>query len=215
MHKLWTESTAAGARWHCYVESDCSGVVTSTAQVAIYPSRDDLVATLAPDDDDALARRADLLAAAADADQVDAATLLRLVDVAVDNAVHGQLPGSDHDIVALSMALCDHAVRDACLVQPDAEHHQAAERLWIALTRATPAPERAEPACLLAFSAYQDGNGVLATIALECADAADPGHRLTEQVRNALIVGCPPARMRHVAESAGGHSRHSLAGGRP
>jgi hypothetical protein len=215
-HKLWTENTTAGARWHCYVESDCSGVVTNTTEWdqgnGVYPSREDLVATLAPDDDDALARRADLLAAAS---KTDAATLLRLIDAAVDDATRGVLPGSDHDIVALSMALCDHVVRDACLVQPDAAHHQAAERLWAALTRATPTPERAEPACLLAFSAYQHGNGVLATIALDCAEAADPGHRLTEQVRNALILGCPPERMQHVAETAGNSSRDSLTGGRP
>ncbi|HEX5116277.1 MAG TPA: DUF4192 domain-containing protein [Pseudonocardiaceae bacterium] len=218
-HKLWTESTTAGARWHCYVESDCSGVVTNTTPVdqvnGVHPSRADLVATLTPDDDDALSRRAYLLAAAAGADKVDAATLLQIVDAAVDDATCGELPNSDHHIVALSMALCDHVVRDACIVQPDEAHHQAAEQLWAVLTRATPAPERAEPACLLALSAYQHGNGVLATIALECAEAADPGHRLAEQIRNALILGCPPARMRHAAEAAGRSSRDSLTGGQP
>lgn len=91
---------------------------------------------------------------------------------------------------------------DATLVwQPDPMLAEAAERLWTVLVRGAPAPGRAEPASLLAFSAYQRGDGVLTGVALDNAEAADPEHRLTGMLRSLLALALPPDRIRHTAHS--------------
>ena len=78
----------------------------------------------------------------------------------------------------------------------------AAERLWLALVRATPAPERAEPAALLALTAYLRGDGALAGVALDAALNACPHHSLSGLLRAALDGGLPPELLRGVAEDA-------------
>lgn len=218
--QFWAAATVGGAPWSSYHDRDVNGLLPHTNALAqatggiVYAQREDLVASLTPDDDDALARRADLLAAYHDVDPRDG---LRLVDAAVARAIDGILPDTDHDIVALAAALCDYTIRDASLIQPDTVHFDAAERLWIALTRLTPTPERAEPASLLAFVAIQRGRGTLANVAVDCAEAADPAHRLTEMLRIALTIGCTPPQMRQTAEQAGTASRdllrHGTSGG--
>jgi len=90
---------------------------------------------------------------------------LNVVQSAIDAAGAIQPTLSDNDVIRLSRALADHRVRDTCLDFDELPDVAATERLWTALARATPAPERAEPACLLAFSAYARGDGVLAGIA--------------------------------------------------
>jgi hypothetical protein len=78
----------------------------------------------------------------------------------------------------------------------------AAERLWLALVRATPAPERAEPAALLALTAYLRGDGALAGVALDAAQQACPHHSLSGLLRAALDGGLPPELLRGVARDA-------------
>ena len=65
----------------------------------------------------------------------------------------------DTEIVALARALAVPEVRDASLGFAAGARSRQAEHLWLELTRSCPAPERAEPACLLAFYAYQRGDG--------------------------------------------------------
>jgi hypothetical protein len=84
--------------------------------------------------------------------------------------------------------------------------------LWTALVRATPAPECAEPACLLAITAYLRGDGVLAGIALERAEAAHPGHVLATLLRTALLTGMPPEHLEEVTIRAAKAARPLLAG---
>src|SRR5262249_60782180 len=79
----------------------------------------------------------------------------------------------------------------------------AAERLWLALVRAPPAPERAEPAALLALTAYLRGDGGLASVALEAALLACPHHSLSGLLRAALDGGMPPELLREIAMDAG------------
>jgi Domain of unknown function (DUF4192) len=78
----------------------------------------------------------------------------------------------------------------------------AVERLWLALTRSTPAPELASPATLAAFTAYLRGNGALAGIALERALEAWPGHDLATLLSMALETGLPPAALARLADDA-------------
>ncbi len=117
---------------------------------------------------------------------------------------------ADEDVIRLASALADHRVRDTCLDFDRLPDVAAAERLWTALARATPAPERAEPACLLAFSAYARGDGVLAGIALTQAEKADPGHRLSGLLRSALALGLAPHKIRVAGIRAATFARQAL-----
>jgi hypothetical protein len=71
-----------------------------------------------------------------------------------------------------------------------------AQRLWTILTRATPPPWRAEPACLLAVTAYVRGNGALAGMAVDIALDADPDHGTANLLNQALQLGMPPKQLR-------------------
>ncbi|HEX3778188.1 MAG TPA: DUF4192 domain-containing protein [Pseudonocardiaceae bacterium] len=227
VHRLWLPDTERGARWSCYDDSDCRGTLPdpSTTPLAAasvvagavtVPRRADLVAGLMTADGPALARRARLLETASrdrePGGDTTALTTARFAAVraAIDRSVDGLPTLTDDDVLALSDALSDHRVRDACLIQ-EQDKAAAAEHLWTALTRATPAPERAEAACLLAFAAYLRGDGVLAGIALEQAEEADAGHRLTSLLRNSLLFGLPPYQLRAACVQAAELARQQLS----
>lgn len=229
VHRLWTPSTCGGAQWRCYDGSECAGTLpdpratalaaaSAVAGVVTYASRDDIAATLEPLDAAILARRAALLERASRETEPDpdlvghGPRLLRSVHDAIERAACGAVILTDDEVVRLADALSNHWVRDACLVFDDARQTEAAGRLWTALVRATPSPECAEPACLLALHAYLAGDGVLAGIALERAAKADPGHRLTSLLRDALLTGLPPARLREAVGTAAAEAREQLAG---
>lgn len=217
---LWTPATAKGARWFCYDHDDCSGTVpdpdgtelaAASAAVGLvtFPSREAFAEVVAPDDDAALARREALLdreVGTIAPDRFDSPDFVRrgrgLVGQAVVDAVERTGPLSDEQVVELAVVLSDLRVRDASLAFAIGSRTMAAERLWAELTRACPAPERAEPASLLAFSAYLRGDGALASVALEQAELACPGHRLALLLRTALDAGLPPQRLEAMAVRA-------------
>jgi hypothetical protein len=282
LHQLWTPDIAAGRRWQCYDDFHCTGVlpdpagtelaaVVNEAGMVTYDSREDIVATLAPDPDDVLARRSASLdrltdtaepgptepepqaptdespveptedaepgdttepgrAEPDDAEPGDAPqdaepcrsvppdpaddqtrTKLDTVQAAIAAAVATPPTLVDEDVIRLAGALADHRVRDTCLDFDRLPDVAAAERLWTALAKATPAPERAEPACLLAFSAYARGDGALAGIALTQAETADPGHRLSNLLRSALTLGLAPGKIRVAGIRAATFARHALS----
>jgi hypothetical protein len=69
-------------------------------------------------------------------------------------------------------------------------------RLWTdVVRRATPAYLPA-PASLLAFTAWQSGEGALANIAIDRALAADPGYSLAQLLREIMDAGVPPSAAR-------------------
>ena len=226
LHQLWTPDTAGGAQWRCYEDVECSGTVpdpgctplaaaSAAAGLITYNRREDMAASLAPTSDDVLARRAELLAAASRSAEPgngagETAARLRLLDAAIDRAVEGTLPQTDEEFAELAFALGDHQARDACLTPTDEARAEAAERLWSHLVRGTPTPERADPACLLAFAAYVRGDGVLAGIALEQAETADAGHRLADLLRGALWTGLTPDRVRSAGEQAAHYARRGI-----
>jgi hypothetical protein len=227
VHRLWAPHIAEGIRWRCYDDPACGGVIpdptaTPLAAAAVVagavtmPSRAAVVATLAPADQATLARRGLLLDAVSRGCEPgeDSVALgierLTTVRAAIDSAVDEPPILTDEDVLVLIDALGDHRVRDACLIQDDEEHRLAAERLWTALVRATPSPERAEPASLLAFCTYLRGDGVLAGIALEQAEQADPGHRLAELLRESLRSGLPPRQLRKACTNAANRANDLL-----
>jgi Domain of unknown function (DUF4192) len=216
VHAAWTTETTSGAPWRCYHDPLCAGTVadpvisplaaaTVAAGAVTFGSRDELAQLLAAEDPAALQRRAALLEAA-DAEHPMSARVVaqRLAQLtALHQAAEANGPELTDSIVAeVASALCDHRVRDACLPWCTGSGAVAAERLWLALVRATPAPERSEPAALLAFTAYLRGDGALASVALETALDACPHHSLSGLLRAALDGGLPPDLLREVARDA-------------
>jgi Domain of unknown function (DUF4192) len=121
-----------------------------------------------------------------------------LVELALADAAAGRLRLDDERVVALALALSDLEVRDAALSRcagSDADL-DGAEHLWAALVRETPDPEAAEPAALLAACALLRGDGALAGMALDRAEQAWPGHRLSRLLRVVWAAGIPPERVR-------------------
>ncbi|MDU0292678.1 DUF4192 domain-containing protein [Saccharothrix longispora] len=215
LNMFWTPAITAGARWYDYDNPAHTGTVPDpkttvlAVQAAVQgqrtlDSRADLAALLRPDPQDVLARRS----AAIDTlltrpgRRRPASHSYRLVIEQVQRTPERSEALSDHDIAALAVALTDYTVRDACIATATGEHAHAAEQLWTELTRQCPAPQRAEPAALLAMSAYLRGNGGLASLALDRAQTAFPGHRLTQLLRAALDSHMPPDTLRPLVHQA-------------
>lgn len=227
VHQLWVANTSAGQQWVCYDETDCTGVLadpdtTGLASIAtssgltLYRRREDIVATLTPEPDDVLERRSQALdkmikdCEPSHGSPDPPTELLDTVVAAIAAAKMTPPELTDDDVVRLALALSDHRIRDICLDVDELPDAVGAERLWTALARGTPVPERAEPACLLAFAAYARGDGVLAAIALDRAEEADPGHRLAGLLRGALSIGLPPSKLRIAGIRAAMHARLAM-----
>ncbi|MFI1919288.1 DUF4192 domain-containing protein [Nocardia sp. NPDC020380] len=101
----------------------------------------------------------------------------------------------------VAVALRDKCVRDIMLGVAGGAYAEAAERLWTVLTRALPAPDRAEAATLLAFNAYLRGDGPLAGIAIDQALASDPEHRMAYLLDFGFRSAMVPARLKKLVDS--------------
>jgi uncharacterized protein DUF4192 len=213
VHAIWVPAVEFGETWWCYVDEECTGQVRdpqSSALAALhayaglvrYASRAEMASHLAPDREDGVAHVAQLLAARAGQRADTPAERWAEVSAAID-ATGDTVPELAHEQVArLAEALSDPLVRDNCLPLPLTDRGDAAERLWTALIRAVPAPERASPAILLAIHAYLRGEGVLANMAVEAALDADPDLDLARLVREALDRGLPPTVLRSMIEES-------------
>lgn len=210
---VWAESTAAGALWTCYGGCRCVGrlpdpasSVIAAAVVAqglvIHPDRAALERTVAAADPDRIRRRERLLARddAASGDIEPPAVAVAAGVAAVDSAVAAVAADrfvlDDATVVTLARALGDTRVRDTVLPRCAGPSATAVERLWTVLVRELPDPEAAEPAALLAVSAMLRGDGALTTVALDRAERAWPGHRLTRLLRVAADAGVRPDQLR-------------------
>jgi hypothetical protein len=221
--QVWTATTTQAGTWQCYEHDGCVGDVPDPrstvlaaervhAGLVTHDRREDLAATLAAAADEVLARRAGLLTSRqVTGDGLTGDQRLELVEAALDRAVVGTLPDSDVEFVQLAFALADHRVRDAFVGIEDADRRIAAERLWTCLVRGLPGTDRAEPASMLAFSAYARGDGVLAAIALEYAQAADPDHGLAGLLQKTLSIGTESAKIRAAGEQAAARARAQLS----
>jgi len=227
---MWAERTTGGARWACYDPCGCAGVVPDPAATpflatvvahgrVVHADREALGALVAPADPDVLRGRERRLVRAVDGvldtvdlaaggggDVPDPAVLdpgagVRAVDAAIADAAAGRLALADDRVVALALALGVDEVRAAALRRCAGPHAAAAEQLWAALARETPDPEAAVPATLLAVSALLRGDGALANVALDRAEAAWPGHAFAGVVRRA--VGLHPSAVREMVTGGG------------
>ena len=107
----------------------------------------------------------------------------------------GRLTAAD-DFAWLGVVLGDLRVRDDAWARMDPDYNDAHRQLWTDLVRCLPGDLAAAPAALLAFTAWQAGDGALASIAIERALAADPEYSMALLIADALHAGLPPSAAR-------------------
>jgi hypothetical protein len=182
----------------------------TVAGLAAYPDRDAIAATLAPltgaaarSMDQAIDRACVKAQALMDrAQRKGSGNPLRLAISqgrrAVREAVGVYRDGgriTDEDTFAwLAVSLVHLAVRDDAWARMVPEHRQAHLALWADIVRRADGPWLPAPASLLAFTAWQAGDGTLANIALDRALAADPGYSMALLLRDILAAGVPPSQ---------------------
>lgn len=93
----------------------------------------------------------------------------------------------------LALVLQRVRIRDDAWARMDPAHHHEHRRLWTDLVRRAQPGYIAAPACLLAVTAWQGGDGALANIALDRALADTPGYSMALLLRDALAAGAPPS----------------------
>lgn len=120
----------------------------------------------------------------------------RCVKQAITRYRRGGAVADEDEIAWLGLVLADLRVRDDAWARMEPEFHDAHLRLWTDLVRRLPADFVAPPAALLAFTAWQSGDGALASIAIERALDADPEYSMALLVADALDAGLPPSAAR-------------------
>lgn len=96
----------------------------------------------------------------------------------------------------LTVALRELRVRDDAWARMLPEHGEAHARLWADLTRLAQPGYIAAPASLLAFVAWQQGDGALANVALDRALTDNRRYSMAKLLRRALDSGAPPSMAR-------------------
>ena len=117
---------------------------------------------------------------------------LDAVREAIDAYRAGGEFSSDADAAWLLVTLQDLRVRDDAWSRMDPECMKDHLRLWTDLTRRARPGYVTAPASLLAFVAWQLGNGALANVALDRAQADDPGYTMARLLREVIDSGAPP-----------------------
>ena len=87
-------------------------------------------------------------------------------------------------------------VRDDAWARMEPGHRDAHLRLWKDLVRNAAGPWVPAPAALLAFTAWQNGDGALASVAIDRALACDPDYSMALLLREILDAGVPPSAAR-------------------
>jgi hypothetical protein len=180
------------------------------AGLTVRPDRESLAASLAPLAGEVAAsmeratkralRRADQILARAASAEEGAALVLEEGRAAVRAAIRAYRNGgliNAHDQLAwLAVTLPDLRVRDDAWARMDPRFRAAHLRLWTDVLRHAREPYVPAPASLLAFTAWQSGDGALANVAIERALAADPDYSMAHLLGQALDAGLPPSAAR-------------------
>jgi Domain of unknown function (DUF4192) len=103
---------------------------------------------------------------------------------------------SDDEIARIAVALRDLRVRDDAWARMDPAHADAHRRLWTDVVRRAQPRYVAAPAALLAFVAWQSGDGALANVALDRALADDPRYSMATLLRQVITAGASPSLAR-------------------
>lgn len=176
-------------------------------------SREELVATLAPltgqpgQAADKAARKAEQRAAKLVAriarsgrtgasKRMIAAAGIQSVTQAMSTYRDGKRVTNADQIAWLCVVLRDLRVRDDAWARMDPEHRAHHLRMWTDLTRHARPGYVAAPAALLAFVAWQCGEGALANVALDRALTDRPDYSMAVLLRQAITSGIPPSAAR-------------------
>jgi hypothetical protein len=103
---------------------------------------------------------------------------------------------TDYQVAWITVALRDLRVRDDAWARMDPAHADAHQRLWTDVTRRAQPGYVAAPASLLAFVAWQAGDGALANVALDRALADEPTYSMAQLLRQVITAGTPPSLAR-------------------
>jgi len=128
--------------------------------------------------------------------QMIAATGLNAVGAMIATYRGGGSYASDYQIAWITVALRDLRVRDDAWARMDPAQLDAHRRLWIDVTRRAQPGYVAAPASLLAFVAWQAGDGALANVALDRALADEPRYSMALLLRQVISAGAPPSLAR-------------------
>jgi hypothetical protein len=185
-------------------------VALSRAGLAAYPDRAALAGTLAARPDAVAAMRAAtqraqrraeaLLSAAPDQPRRAGQAFAEAGRSAVAEAIACYRDGGeitdDDQLAWLAVALADLRVRDDAWARMDPRFRAPHQRLWLDLVRRAAADYVPAPACLLAVTAWQSGEGALASVAVERALGADPDYSMALLLGDVLAAGLPPEAAR-------------------
>ena len=128
--------------------------------------------------------------------QLIAAEGLNAVGAMIATYRAGGRYATDYQIAWITVALRDLRVRDDAWARMDPAHADAHRRLWIDVTRRAQPGYVAAPAALLAFVAWQSGDGALANVALDRALADEPRYSMALLLRQVITAGAPPSLAR-------------------
>ncbi len=103
---------------------------------------------------------------------------------------------TDYQVAWITVALRDLRVRDDAWARMEPAHADAHQRLWTDVTRRAQPGYVAAPASLLAFVAWQSGDGALANVALDRALADEPQYSMAQLLRQVITAGTPPSLAR-------------------
>jgi hypothetical protein len=103
---------------------------------------------------------------------------------------------TDYQIAWMTVALRELRVRDDAWARMDPAHTDAHRRLWTDVTQRARPGYVAAPAALLAFVAWQSGDGALANVALDRALADDARYSMALLLRQVITAGAPPSMAR-------------------
>ena len=116
---------------------------------------------------------------------------------AIENYRKGHWITNPSTIAYLLFQLQQLLVRDMAWAYMDPAFNAQHVKLWTDLTRyAVPGLPGAAPASLLAFVAWQSGNGALANVAVDRALADDPRYSMALLLRQVITAGAPPSLAR-------------------
>ncbi|WP_345524104.1 DUF4192 domain-containing protein [Nocardioides conyzicola] len=99
---------------------------------------------------------------------------------------------ADAEVARLLRGMLDLRVRDAAWSPLCRERAREHVTFWTDVVRRAPDPMVAAPAALLAFAAWQAGQGALAWCAVDRCVEADPGYSLAGLVAEVLTRAVPP-----------------------
>jgi Domain of unknown function (DUF4192) len=121
---------------------------------------------------------------------------LRAVRDAIGACRTGSVPSGHDEVAWLALVLSDIRIRDDAWARMDPRFREEHQQLWATIVRLAEREYVTAPAALLAFCAWQEGNGALANVALERALEADPGYTMAQLIRDAIASGIPPSAAR-------------------